>query len=364
MTTATITEHKSKVAPRQLGKFNYLAKGDRAIPNPNNFHLPALSSLRDERLLPLNSLRPLPTVTQLRERKGMAHLETHGFTALYHPATLHSSPYDVASWKDPELLLKYYAPETQAMLKDITGCKKVIPDAFLLRSNTFNEKTVSLATHAGHGEGSDTAENKAITELETGFPQFLGFDPVKGGAGPSLKVHMDYKPEGARSHIRNIHPSLAEASRDIILAEDEILASGGTLRDSYIDSTGPRWACYSVWRPLKTVRRNPLVMGDQRSIQQEDYESVSVKTPCLGRPGIIETHDAPGYVARYSEGHTWYWVDAQKPEEVLVIGLFDSHAEKYGGKASGGTLHCSTELPGTEEEEARQSLELRCLCIW
>ena len=100
-----------------------------------------------------------------------------------------------------------------------------------------------------------------------------------------------------------------------------------------------------------------------------DYIPVDIKTPCLGRDGGEgkDTHMAEGFLARYNEGHEWYWIEGQRPEEVLVIGLFDSEMEGKGFKGAGGTLHSSVEIVGGEDghmEEARESLEVRCLCIW
>ena len=47
-----------------------------------------------------------------------------------------------------------------------------------------------------------------------------------------------------------------------------------------------------------------------------------------------------------------------------MIGLFDSEIERERPVAAGGTLHSSVQVERIEEEEeARESLELRCLAI-
>ncbi|KAI0123975.1 hypothetical protein BJ170DRAFT_637762 [Xylariales sp. AK1849] len=350
-----------------VGKLRYVAPGHTPEASPHNFHLPAISEFKDERLLPLHSMRAVPSISKLPSAAGHAQIHTHGFTAILHSTTLHNPPYNVLSWKDPNLLRDYYVPDTAEMLKQVIGCKSVLTEACLLRSTVWTESD-ALATHGGHVNGIDTADETAraneISELEVGFPQFIGFNPLQGGVSPAPKVHLDYAPNGARAHIRNYHPELTKAAADIIRTEDSLTAADRSLKDNYQNSGGPRWALFSVWRPLQAVKRDPLALGDQRTFDAEHYIPVKVKTPCLGRSGVSETHDAEGYPARYSEGHKWYWIDEQKPEEVLIIRLFDSDAEKEGGKASGGTLHSSVDLPGTEGEEARESLELRCLCVW
>ncbi|KAI9880227.1 MAG: hypothetical protein M1823_006752, partial [Watsoniomyces obsoletus] len=176
-------------------------------------------------------------------------------------------------------------------------------------------------------------------------------------------IHLDYSPAGARTHIRCFHPGLTAAAAQVIEIEDQ-LGRNNQPMSSYKTSGGPRWALFSIWRPLKPVLRDPLALGDQRTFLPKDYLPVNVKTPYLGQPSLEgQTHDTPSYLARYSDGHQWYWIQGQKPEEVLVIGLFDSSMEGVN-TASGGTLHSSVELEGAEGEQARESLELRCLAVW
>jgi hypothetical protein len=329
-----------------------------------------MAEFGDVRMQPLIDMRPVPTISDLSGAKeGTAQLSTHGFTAIRHPTTMNSAPYTPDSWKDPALLKQLYMPETEEMVKQVTGAKTVITEALLLRSAIWSEAD-ALATHAGHGDQENgvaappekTQEEK---ELEVGFPQFIGFSPQHGGASPAPKVHLDYAPNGARLHLRKYHPTMTAVAQPIIEAEEQLLAEGKSLRQEYASSgLGPRWALYSIWRPLKRVRRDPLALGDARTFLESDYVPVVVKTPNLGiSPDSKETHDTESYLARWSSGQKWYFISEQEPEEVLVIGLFDSQRDKET-VAAGGTLHSSVDLEGTENEEARESLELRCLAIW
>ncbi|KAI1392050.1 GA4 desaturase [Hypoxylon trugodes] len=354
MSTTTITQTRKTRDTEPLGKLRYVATEHVPQASPHHFHLPALTEFGDERFLPLHSLRPIPTVSDLPGRIDHAQLDTHGFTAIRHTTPLHALPQGAQSFKNPQLLKEFLIPDIAEMMKQLTGCKTVSTEAFLLRTSVWTE-TDSLVTH---GENATEA-----SELETSFPQFIGFNPTYGGASPASKIHLDYSPNGARTHIRKFHPDTAKAAADIIHHEDELLAAGKSLKESYKDSGGPRWALYSIWRPLKTVKRDPLAVIDYRTINEEDYIPVDIKTPCLGL-GTNESHLAEGLVARYSESHKWCWIDRQTPEEVLILKFFDSDAEKDGCTASGGTFHSSVELPRTENEEARESLEIRCLCIW
>ncbi|KAI0116560.1 hypothetical protein F4776DRAFT_656243 [Hypoxylon sp. NC0597] len=337
-----------------LGKLRYVAAGHVPQASPHNLHLPALSEFGDERFLPLYSVRPIPTVSELPSCINHAQLDTHGFTAVHHATTLHGSPYSSESFKDPQLLKQYLIPETAEMMKQITGCKTVITEFLLLRTAIWTP-TDSLATH-----GEDAAE---ASELETGFPQFIGFNPKHGGASPASKIHLDFSPNGSRTHIRKFHPDMAKVASDIIRHEDSLLAAGKNLKESYKGSGGPRWALYSIWRPLKTVKRDPLAVIGNGSFTEEDCVPVKVQFPNMGT-GTNETHLCESLLATYSEDHKWYWIDKQTPQEVLVLRFFDSDAEGDGRVAAGGTFHSSVELPGMENEAPRESLEIRCLCIW
>lgn len=371
MSTSTITQvaHQRQIASKK-GKLRYVAEGHMPQACPHLFHLPEASEIRDERLLTLHDMRPIPTVKELPAAFDYPQLESHGFTAVHHPTTLNAAPYSSLSWRDPDLLEKYYLPDTADMLRQITGCKQVIPEAFVLRAAKGSDEDavaiqVQRSNEGSQGEhGPEPARSRSQLDLVTGVPQFIGFDPTQGGGKPSAKVHLDYTPSGARTHLRKFHPKLTDAAADIIKVEDALLAEGKDLKDNYATSNGPRWAIYSIWRPLKIVRRDALAVSDQRTIRPNDYVPTIMKFPSLGLPGIPQTHDIDSYLSRYSESHKWFWIEEQKPEEVFVITFFDSDAEQEGGRASRGVLHSSVELPGTEDKELRESVELRCVCIW
>ncbi|KIV96341.1 hypothetical protein PV10_00222 [Exophiala mesophila] len=376
ITTATEVIPSQPLSPSQYyGKLRFIPEGKTPQPSPHNFHLPEISEFGDVRMQPLIDMRPVPTIDELNRDhapEGTAKLSTHGFTAVKHPTTLNSAPYSRASWDDPAILKSIYVPETEDMVKKITGAKTVITESLLIRSAVWSEKD-ALATHGGHGQdGQADAEiisqqrepSPEETDLELGFPQFIGFSAASGGVSPAPKVHLDYAPNGARTHIRKFHPRMAEFAKDVIKAEDQLLSQGKSLREEYTSSqTGPRWALYSIWRPLKPVKRDPLALGDARTFRESDYVPVMIKNPNLGIPGDKSTHDSESYLAHWSEGQKWYFISQQEPEEVLVVGLFDSDRDKET-VAAGGTLHSSVDLPGTENEPARESLELRCLAIW
>ncbi|ORY60640.1 uncharacterized protein BCR38DRAFT_487696 [Pseudomassariella vexata] len=103
------------------GKLRYVAAGHVPEVSPHNFHLPAMSEFSDDRLLPLHSMRPVPTVSELSTVTNHAQLSTHGFMAVHHPTTLHSPPYNRASWKDHRFLREHYIAESAGVVGHFAG---------------------------------------------------------------------------------------------------------------------------------------------------------------------------------------------------------------------------------------------------
>lgn len=60
------------------------------------------------------------------------------------------------------------------------------------------------------------------------------------------------------------------------------------------------------------------------------------------------------YAAREREDHHWCYVSEQKPDEVLIVGLWDSDREG-DNVGSGGVMYSIVEMEGREEEDPRVS---------
>lgn len=73
-------------------------------------------------------------------------------------------------------------------------------------------------------------------------------------------------------------------------------------------------------------------------------------------------------IARTDVYQQWFYKWHQTPEEVLLIECFDNHAgpeseDKYKDRAK-RVPHSAFEIPGTEDEEGRESIEVRCLVFY
>jgi hypothetical protein len=127
----------------------------------------------------------------------------------------------------------------------------------------------------------------------------------------------------------------------------------------------------NVWRPIKPVLRDPLAVAEANSVSDESLVVIELIYP--GRRG--ET-----YGVRYDAGHRyvipflklrfrfqwkscaneydrWFYKSGLEPDEVLLIKCFDS---KRDGRAR-RVPHTAFHVPGSEEKEGRESIEVRAL---
>lgn len=79
--------------------------------------------------------------------------------------------------------------------------------------------------------------------------------------GPARAVHIDFSPKGAGKMLRHLREDILNETGDIIDAED--ILEEGEMYD------GRRYALYSIWRPLRTVKRDPIAVCDASSIDRE-----------------------------------------------------------------------------------------------
>ncbi|PIG85949.1 GA4 desaturase [Aspergillus arachidicola] len=390
------------------GKFRYLIRGAKPAPRKEAYLLPSLSEFGDVRTLPLTDMKPSLEIGEESPYK----LSVHGFTARRHHSSLHAAPYDRTSWNNEHLLREIYFPEVQALVQQVTGCKKVVVSAAVLRSEIYNESDPASAPQT-----EEDGQNSDKDHVPTLFPPIWG-NSTTDGICPAPKVHLDVSPKGARYHIRKYHCEVASAAERVIKAENRLLESGvqwDDLKNFYRgeqkgDDGIPRFALFSIWRPLKTVHRDPLALSSCASFPESDYvpadqfEPMDSHIPAhLSR--IIDpnasnvnyaneeqvrdvtldedngTFQSQGYLAygprdQEQKAHDWHFISEQQPSDVLIIQLFDNEMEAYArapqegvDKLSnlgvGGAIHSAFELDGQDTvSEARESIEVRCAAFW
>lgn len=178
-----------------------------------------------------------------------------------------------------------------------------------------------------------------------------------GGSEPARQAHVDTTLEGLRRTLRYARRDIKAAGAKALEAED-LKAAGHEVRV-------PRYASYSVWRPLKTVKRDPISVLDWRSVNKAtDIQKTENRIPSeINASGdyIIEAYTA--VPPPHPEKHRWYWAPEQRPDEVLIIKFADSAAEENEDVAE-ACVHVSPQILGTEDEECRESVECRVYAFW
>lgn len=121
------------------------------------------------------------------------------------------------------------------------------------------------------------------------------------------------------------------------------------------------WASYNIWRPVRAIKRDALAVLDTRSGSRDQFVSASFDRG----DGHIVSMDwlKSGLDPQEPDSklaHKWYYMHEQKPDEVVVFKIYDSDRTA----PSNGTPHTAVHIPGTEDEETRLSIELRCFAIF
>ncbi|TDZ14034.1 Gibberellin cluster GA4 desaturase [Colletotrichum spinosum] len=119
-----------------------------------------------------------------------------------------------------------------------------------------------------------------------------------------------------------------------------------------VHANGKHWQMVNAWRPLKTVRKNPVTVAETGSMAWEDY--LVVPQPEVG-PGV------EGYWLQRPQDaerqHKWWYMADQTPEDVLLFLQHDSEGAQV-------VAHTSFSLPGPAPAEPRESIEVRLFVVY
>ncbi|KIX06074.1 uncharacterized protein Z518_04048 [Rhinocladiella mackenziei CBS 650.93] len=224
------------------------------------------------------------TIYDIRGEEQNYNLDKNGFE-IYRRESVEKDFLD-----DAQIKAQYY-PETEQLLKDATGASRIFIFDHTIRRAPKDQR------------GPPTTINLR---------------------GPVNRVHIDQSYTAAKSRVPHHLPDEAEA----------LLST--------------RYQIINVWRPIKTILKDPLAVADAHSVPDSDLVGVGLIYP--DRRG--ET-----YTVRPNPEHKWYYLYGQTPEEVLLIKCFDS---KLDGRAR-RVPHTAFVNPETANEYSRESIEVRAL---
>lgn len=193
---------------------------------------------------------------------------------------------------DKEELKAVYYPEMERLVCQVSGASRAV-----LFDHTIR-----------HGDQA-TREEKLLRE-------------------PVFYVHNDYTEASGPHRLREILPDEADALMS------------------------KRFAIIQVWRPLKTISRNPLAIADARTFAASDLVPSERRYPHR----VGET-----YRILHNPAHQWYQFPAMTPEEAIVFKVYDSAT----GAIARFTPHTSFEDPTTPADAPpRESIESRMFAFF
>ncbi|MCJ1308077.1 hypothetical protein MMC25_001728 [Agyrium rufum] len=233
-------------------------------------------------------------VHDIRGQEQDYTLDTTGFQIVGHRSA------EKAFVDDDQIKAVYY-PETEQLLKDATGASRVFIFDHTIRRAVQDQRLNPSANPAGDAAGIPAAFR-----------------------GPVTRVHIDQSYSASKSRVPHHLPEEAE----------RLLKS--------------RYQIINVWRPIKTILKDPLAVADAHSVPESDLVPIGLIYP--DRRG--ETLSV-----RPNREHKWHYLYGQTPEEVLLIKCFDS---KLDGRAR-RVPHTAFVNEATANEESRESIEVRCL---
>lgn len=289
-----------------LADFNYYAPppDGPGKPSPNDLELILGTKDQDTRRLPVHDVRGHEADFNLKE---------NGFVYVNHSSSLRASQGDFLN--DDLISSKYYADVEEVLRKRLPG--------------------VTAIHHLGHIIRSAPKRTDFSEEAE--IPTDPAWNKPDRGAAPAPRVHIDFTRLG-------VHLVLIQAFGEEVA--------------NAVTKSGNRFMAFSIWRPIKTIRRDPLGICDARSVKAAELVPLKRLYPDgkTGENVVVKAAEEEGMESQ----HVWHWMSEQTPEEVLMIKIFDSDDEDW---ESGGTVrvgpHCSFHLDGTEEEAVRESIEVR-----
>lgn len=200
-----------------------------------------------------------------------------------------------------------------------------------------------------------TSQSQLLTEKHrTGATSAYVFNHVvRAHTDPSSRGIQDAL--GRWQEIPSSHPHVDYASGTAYIE--------GTKRELNLPpqivslfDTSSRFAVLGLWRPLKTVRRDPLAVCDATSAPDSDYQ---VRLREFSRTGIKSANYVMSH-GREEEQHMWYYMSDMQPDEMVIFKGYDTKQDQPGWRCP----HTAFRLPGSEEELPRQSIEARVVCFW
>ncbi|KAF2166411.1 hypothetical protein M409DRAFT_23051 [Zasmidium cellare ATCC 36951] len=274
--------------------------------------------------------------------QGPEGLHVQGFTYLRHKSKIIGSD----QLFEGRNLDDIYLPEVERLMREVTGAKEVIVWSGVVRRKlpTHQENNPTVQ----HRKGGDL--DKMIDSMPRDVPFIAGRD-INRSVEPLRNVHIDFSNKGLRDTVRYCRHDFRKAGKAALDAED-----AGS-------KNVPRYAAYSVWRPLVTVKRDPLAACDWRTVDQDGLYDADYRNPADNEKGEF-MNNIRIFLPPKDDRQRWYYFSDQTPDDVLILKVGDT-ASDVDPEIASGCPHGSPMMLGTEGvEDPRQSIEVRVIAFW
>jgi len=195
-------------------------------------------------------------------------------------------------FKDDEKIKAEYYPEVEQLLKDATGASRVL-----------------IFDHTIRRQPADTRD--VASQLR----------------GPARRVHIDQTYAASENRVKHHLPEEA----------DELLKK--------------RFQIINVWRPIKTIYKDPLGLADANTVSESDLLVAKL---------IYPDREGETFTVKPNPSHRWYYKYAQRPDEPLFIKCYDSVTEGVARRIP----HTAFVNPAHENDANRESIEVRTLVFY
>lgn len=189
-----------------------------------------------------------------------------------------------------------------------------------------------------------------VTQLTLGSSSVNGRQDA--GLEPARFAHCDYTLTGLKRTARYCRKDITAAAQEALDAEDN-------------NAEPKRYAAYSVWRPIKPVKRDPLAVADWRTTKFDTFQPVEYRaTSNVLDSGEYMVELLTQTPKAKDSGQRWYCKPNQDPDDVLILKFADTASENDPNLSS-YCAHCSPVVHGVDEDaEPRMSVEARVMAFW
>lgn len=183
------------------------------------------------------------------------------------------------------------------------------------------------------------SETEALLKQQTGAVKVVIFDHTIRVDDPGREAR------GLREPVRYVHNDQTERSA-VRRVRDHLPADEAELR------LLKRFAIINVWRPIGApVFSTPLALCDARSLAANDL----LPSDLVYRDKVGET-----FSVKANPAHRWYYYPQLRPEEALLLKIYDSRRDVARLSA-----HTAFDDPTTPADAPpRRSIELRALVFF